>query len=150
MNIPPLSLSLSLSHTTVLTDGSDRLSWPVMSVGGYCCEEKERQRQKNKQTHRTQVISATVTLFTHTEGTCLQCYLLRQFRIRLIKSRLGCHSDVISDQSFINPPGYTLGCHFIRFYGDLFPLMDVVEGDCHIVCNNIWATLGIKHLGACC
>lgn len=28
---------LSLSHTTVLTDGSDKLSWPVMSVGGYCC-----------------------------------------------------------------------------------------------------------------
>lgn len=24
-------------HTTVLTDGSDKLSWPVMSVGGYCC-----------------------------------------------------------------------------------------------------------------
>lgn len=30
----PLPLRL---HTTVLTDGSDRLSWPVMSVGGYCC-----------------------------------------------------------------------------------------------------------------
>lgn len=24
-------------HTTVLTEGSERLSWPVMSVGWYCC-----------------------------------------------------------------------------------------------------------------
>lgn len=30
-------------HTTVLTDGSDKLSWPVMSVGGYCCRGGERQ-----------------------------------------------------------------------------------------------------------
>lgn len=30
-----------LCHTTVLTDGSDRLSWPVMSVGGNCCRETE-------------------------------------------------------------------------------------------------------------
>lgn len=30
-------------HTTVLTDGSDKLSWPVMSVGGYCCGGGERQ-----------------------------------------------------------------------------------------------------------
>lgn len=44
----PQLLRLSLSHTTVLTDGSDRLSWPVMSVGGYCCEEKERTRERNR------------------------------------------------------------------------------------------------------
>lgn len=30
-------------HTTVLTDGSDKLSWPVMSVGGYCCRSGQKQ-----------------------------------------------------------------------------------------------------------
>lgn len=29
-------------YTTVLTDGSDKLSWPVMSVGGYCCRSEEK------------------------------------------------------------------------------------------------------------
>lgn len=29
-------------QTTVLTDGSDKLSWPVMSVGGYCCRSKQK------------------------------------------------------------------------------------------------------------
>lgn len=31
-------------YTTVLTDGSDKLSWPVMSVGGYCCRGEEKWR----------------------------------------------------------------------------------------------------------
>lgn len=35
------SMSPSL-YTTVLTDGSDKLSWPVMSVGGYCCRGEEK------------------------------------------------------------------------------------------------------------
>lgn len=42
LNSPSLS-----PHTTVLTDGSDKLSWPVMSVGGYCC--KKRKKVENTQ-----------------------------------------------------------------------------------------------------
>lgn len=43
----PLSLGELTSaspslYTTVLTDGSDKFSWPVMSVGGYCCRGEEK------------------------------------------------------------------------------------------------------------
>lgn len=60
-SLPPPSFSVS--HTTVLTDGSDRLSWPVMSVGGYCCKEKGRWKERGREigaenTHRSQGISA--------------------------------------------------------------------------------------------
>lgn len=35
-------------YTTVLTDGSDKLSWPVMSVGGYCCRGEEKRGGRRK------------------------------------------------------------------------------------------------------
>lgn len=35
-------------YTTVLTDGSDKLSWPVMSVGGYCCRGEEKMGGKDE------------------------------------------------------------------------------------------------------
>lgn len=45
--LSPLEAGVSLSlYTTVLTDGSDKLSWPVMSVGGYCCRGEEKQGGK--------------------------------------------------------------------------------------------------------
>lgn len=37
-----------LFYTTVLTDGSDKLSWPVMSVGGYCCRGEETRGGRRK------------------------------------------------------------------------------------------------------
>lgn len=41
--LSPLEAGVSPSlYTTVLTDGSDKLSWPVMSVGGYCCRGEEK------------------------------------------------------------------------------------------------------------
>lgn len=46
--LSPLEAGVSLSlYTTVLTDGSDKLSWPVMSVGGYCCRGEEKREGRS-------------------------------------------------------------------------------------------------------
>lgn len=114
--------SFSASH-----HGADRWVGQVelaRDVCGWVLLRREKRKRKSKRNRKHTGHRELVRPFGHqhrgmAEGAGRQGDLQRQFRNRFIK--LG------SDPPFRNPPGYTRGCHFIRLYGDLFLVTDVVE-----------------------